>query len=95
MTGSQVSRHKGAELASSTGAGVLGAGLGVLLSPWAAPYASLLLVVGVLLHGWGMLEKHRLEKGIGTPAWSRVLYWSCWAALAVLIIAIGLTALRG
>jgi hypothetical protein len=88
-------RHKRAELAGSTGAGVLGAGVGVLLAQWAAPYALLLILVGILLHGWGMLEKHRLEAGAGIPLWSKTLYWLCWIVLAVLVIWIGLTVFRG
>ena len=88
-------RQKRAELAGSTGAGVLGAGLGALLAQWTAPYALLLLVVGVLMHGWGMLEKHRLEAGAEIPLWSKALYWLCWIVLAILIIWIGLKAFRG
>ena len=59
----EVSRQKRAELAGTAGAGVLGAGLGVLLAQWAAPYALALVIVGVVLHGWGMVEKHRMEAG--------------------------------
>lgn len=62
MTRTDASRAKRAELAGSTGAGALGAGLGVLLAQWAAPYALPLILVGVLMHGWGMLEKHRLSR---------------------------------
>ena len=53
----------------------------------------LLLVMGVLLHGWGMLEKHRLEEGAQVPVWSTILYWVCWAVLALLIMWIVLKAL--
>lgn len=86
-------RQKRAELAGATGAGVLGVGLGALLAQWTAPYAMLLLVMGVLLHGWGMLEKHRLEEGAQVPVWSTILYWVCWAVLALLIMWIVLKAL--
>ena len=93
MTRAVVLRQKRAELASAIGAGVLGVGLGALLAQWTAPYAVLLLVVGVLLHGWGMLEKHRMEAGADVTLWSAALYWACWAALAVLIVWILLRAL--
>jgi hypothetical protein len=86
-------RQKRAELAGATGAGVLGVGLGALLAQWTAHYATLLLVMGVVLHGWGMLEKHRLEAGADVPMWSTVLYWVCWAMLTLLIIWIAFKAL--
>ena len=85
MTRTTVVRRKRADLAGSTGAGMLGVGLGALSAQWTAPYAMLLLAMGVLLHGWGMLEKHRLEAGADVPAWSTALYWTCWVMLAVLL----------
>ena len=87
--------HKRAELAGSAGAGVLGVGLGALLAQWVGPFAVLLLVLGVLLHGWGMVETHRLEAGAASPAWSKALYWVCWVLLAALMIWIGFGSLRG
>jgi hypothetical protein len=95
MTHLNVSRQKRAELAGSAGAGVLGIGLGALLAQWAAPFAVVLLVLGVLLHGWGMVEKHRLEAGATSPSWSKALYWICWVLLALLMIWIGFRRLRG
>ncbi|HKQ29161.1 MAG TPA: hypothetical protein VJT77_11220 [Burkholderiales bacterium] len=86
MTRTVVLRQNRAELAGATGAGVLGVGLGALLAQWTAQYAVPLLIVGVLLHGWGMLEKQRLEAGVDVPLWSTALYWACWAVLAVLIV---------
>ena len=91
----EASRRKRAELAGSTGAGVLGAGVGALLAQWAAPYGLLLILVGVLMHGWGMLERHRLEVGVKIPLWSTALYWLCWMVLAVLAIWVGLKVFRG
>jgi hypothetical protein len=87
-------RQKHADLASSGGAGVLGAGLGALLADWAAPYAMALLALGALLHGWGMLEKRRLDAGAALPLWSRSLYWLCWIVLAALMVWMGFHALR-
>lgn len=84
-----------AELASSSGAGVLGAGLGALLAHWIGGSALALVVAGVLLHGWGMLERHRLQAGAEIPRWSRSLYWVCWVFLAILTVWIGLKAFRG
>lgn len=95
MTRADVSRQKRAEFAGSAGAGVLGVGLGALFVHWAAPFGVVLLVLGGLLHGWGMVEKHRLEAGATLPAWSKALYWVCWVLLAVLMIWIGFNSLRG
>jgi hypothetical protein len=41
-----------------------------------------------------MLQKHRLEAGgDDRPAWwESTLYWGCWAALAALLLLIGINA---
>jgi hypothetical protein len=87
-------RSKAAELLSSMGALALGVGLGAALSGYIGRAALLVLVVGIVSHGWGMLQKHRLESGDDyRPAWwEAVLYWGCWAALAVLLLLIGINA---
>jgi uncharacterized membrane protein YecN with MAPEG domain len=87
--------EKRAELAGSTGAGVLGVALGTLLAQWTASYAGVLLVFGALLHGWGMLERRRLDAGAQLPLWSSALYWLCWIVLAALVIWIAIKALEG
>jgi hypothetical protein len=89
------SRRKRADIAGSAGAGVLGVGLGALLAEWAAPYAAFLVIVGVLFHGWGMLEKHRLESKAAMPRWASILYWLCWITLAALVAGVGFRAFRG
>jgi hypothetical protein len=61
----------------------------VLLAKALAPFAIALLVLGAMLHGWGMTSKHRLASSGGLPAWSKVLYWACWAGLAALAAWIG------
>jgi hypothetical protein len=91
-------RMKRADLAGSGGAGILGGGLGVLLMDLARPafaaaLALALIVVGAVLHGWGMYEKHRIEDGMEVPRWSRRLYWLCWIALGILLVWISLAAL--
>ena len=75
-----------AELTSSVGAGVLGFGLGLLLGRW-FPFSGIpVLVVGLGLHTWGMLDKHRLESGAAVETWgSKAAYWVCWVLLAGLI----------
>jgi hypothetical protein len=77
-----------AELSSSLGAGVLGFGIGVLLSSYVTGLGVPILVAGLLLHAWGMLDKHRIEtkQGAARVWWSTLLYWICWAALAAIVV---------
>jgi hypothetical protein len=76
---------KRAELTSSVGAGILGAGLGVLTALWVRPYALLILALGIAMHAWGMYDKHRLEAG-ERLWWSELLYWGCWVSLVALLV---------
>ena len=80
------SRLKLAELTSSLGAGVLGAGIGVLLAAWLGGLALPILAIGLVMHAWGMRDKHALEAGTPQPAWASVLYWACWLILAGLAL---------
>jgi hypothetical protein len=79
-------RLKRAETTSSIGAGVLGAGIALLLPTYARECAILIVVLGLVMHAWGMYDKHRLETS--TPVsrlwWAELLYWLCWVALAAL-----------
>jgi hypothetical protein len=91
-------RTKRADLAGSGGAGILGAGLGMLLvdllqAELATSVALALTVIGAALHGWGMYEKRRIEDGMDVPRWSRALYWLCWIALGFLLVWIFLAAI--
>jgi hypothetical protein len=90
MTSQAVQRLRLAELSSAVGAGVLGVGIGALLASPLRSFAIPILVAGLLLHAWGMADKHRLDTdGDATqPWWSTALYWICWAALGALVIAI-------
>jgi hypothetical protein len=92
-----MARLKSAELLSSTGALALGVGLGVLLSSYVGRAAVPILVAGIASHGWGMFQKHRLERSEDyAPArWETALYWVCWAALALLLLLISVKALTG
>ena len=75
-----------AELSSSVGAGVLGVGIGVLASSYLEGLGLPVVAAGLLLHAWGMADKHRLETKRGSPRiwWSTALYWICWAGLAAI-----------
>ena len=83
-------RLKRAELLSTVGAGVLGAGIGLLLAEHLVRYAVAMLIVGIIVHGWGMFDKRRLEnERSGTRGWwFDVLYWVCWAMLAALLLVV-------
>ena len=83
--GSQRARQ--ADLASTVGAGVLGAGLSALLARYldVEAFAAAVIVIGVVLHGWGMFERRRLEDHTTRRVWwSEALYWLCWAGLAAI-----------
>jgi hypothetical protein len=82
------SRLKQAELLSTVGAAVLGAGLALMLERWLAGFGTALLVAGLATHGWGMYARRRLEKASEVPraSWEDALYWLCWAALAALAV---------
>ena len=81
-------RMKLAEITGSIGAGVLGAGIGSLLARALRPHLILVLSLGVVLHGWGMWDKHRLERSADEPRlwWHTTLYWICWIALLGLLV---------
>lgn len=79
-----MNRLKFAELISAVGALALGVGLGALFPRWFGPAAGVIVFVGLLLHAFGMWDKHRLES-MGQPRhplWVVVLYWTCWFLLA-------------
>jgi hypothetical protein len=88
------SRMKLAELSSTAGAGILGVGLGALLASPLRGFGIPVLVLGLVLHAWGMTDKHRLEHGAIGPRWSIALYWLCWLALAALVLVIAVRAIR-
>lgn len=91
VTVKAVSRLKRAELASFFGVGLLGGAVGVLAAPYANDLALSVLFAGVLMHGWGMYDKHAIERDLGRPEapWMKLLYWVCWAVLAGLGILLG------
>jgi hypothetical protein len=79
-------RIKRLELLSGVGAGVLGAGIALLLAKWLEPYAVPALLLGIATHGWAMFQKSRAERDAGAPqpTWTVITEWICWALLAAL-----------
>jgi hypothetical protein len=86
-TSQHIGEIKRAELLSSLGAGVLGAGIALLLPKTLASYAIPILVLGLASHAIGMYRKHSYEQqGNSTRVWwVEALYWFCWLALAALL----------
>ena len=76
-----------AELTSGVGALVRGIGIGSLFPEWFGGVAGLITIVGLMLHAFGMWDKHRFERSLVTtnPAWVVALYWICWALLAAVV----------
>lgn len=79
---------KKAELLSTLGAGVLGAGIALLLANMFERYAVPILLLGLIVHAGGMFQKHRLEQLDENIRvwWEDALYWLCWLALAILLL---------
>lgn len=82
---SDVGAVKAAELLSTAGAAALGGGL-VLLWPGLADFAVPMALLGLLAHATGMGLKQRLQRGQPQPLWSRALVWTCWLAMAGLVV---------
>ena len=84
----QIERHrKRADLLSGVGAVVLGVGIGALAARLLHRQAALILLVGIVINGWGMFDKHRLEtKSDSVEPWSNALYWICWLLLGGLLL---------
>lgn len=83
-----IARVKKAELLSSPGAGVLGAGISLLLPKQLAPYAIPIRLPGLVSHAVDMLQKHGFEQKseMVRVRWAETLYWLCWLGLAALLI---------
>jgi hypothetical protein len=77
-----------ARLTSSVGAAVTGVGLGVVLSRFLDELGLVILLLGALIHAWGMFDGMRVEKKaeLSRPGWSTALYWLCWCLLAALLV---------
>ena len=81
-------RRKKVELLSTVGAGLLGAGIALLLRRFLEAFAVAILGVGLAMHGWGMYSNRLLENAtkIRPARWQEILYWSCWVALLTLVV---------
>lgn len=77
-----------AEITSGLGAGILVLGIGVLAADYLQGLGVPILVAGLVLHAWGMADRHRIEarEGAAQVWWSTAAYWLCWALLAALVV---------
>ena len=84
-----MNRVKVAELTSGTGALILGVAIGVYLHNALQPLGLVILIVGFVVHGWGMFDLRRLHQKANEPEprWATALYWLCWLLLGGLAIA--------
>lgn len=87
-TSTHIARVKKVELLSSLGAGVLGAGIALLLPNQLIPYAIPILLLGLISHAVDMSQKHGLEQQgeVVRVWWAEALYWLCWLGLGVLLL---------
>lgn len=85
---SPTAQRKAAELLSTTGALVLGVGIGLILPVVGSAIGWLTIALGIVSHGWGMYAKNQVEAQAAEelPWWHRLLYWGCWLGLAALAV---------
>ncbi|KLK93813.1 hypothetical protein AA309_07315 [Microvirga vignae] len=90
MTVARPERLRLAELMSGLGAVVLGVGLGVLAADRLGRVGFPLLLVGLVVHAWGMYDKHRLERRADAVDawWEPVAYWTCWVLLGTIALGV-------
>ena len=83
-----MTRMKLADLTSGIGALVLGVGLGALFQQRLASAAGLIVLAGVVAHGFGMWDKHRLEAEAHVEGgrWLMALYAVCWLLLGGVVV---------
>lgn len=70
-------KEKLAETASTIGAGIIGFGLGTLLSNYFSQYTPWIILVGLVMHSIGMYKMRFEYKTTG----AKILYWLCWIIL--------------
>ena len=83
-----MNRLKLAELTSGVGALVLGAGLAALMPKLVEGLGASITAVGLMLHAFGMWDKHRIEgkQDVITPALVVTPYWICWLLLGAVLM---------
>ena len=86
-----------ATLLSTTGALVLGLGLGALLGDRLGPAGWWLAGFGLLAHLWGMVSARRVQRAHGYrfARWETWGYWLCWLLLAAGVVAASWLLVRG
>ncbi|MXO73036.1 hypothetical protein [Alteraurantiacibacter buctensis] len=87
-----VSRLSGLSSLSSVGAAMAGFGAGLLLADPLAFAALPSLLVGLIVHVYGMVGAARLRREAGhlPSLWQMSGYWACWLTMAVLVAYVAL-----
>ena len=70
---------------SVIGAGILGFGLGILLSNFYSRFAWPIILIGIVMHSIGMYLVHK-NKHNKNLAISDALYWICWIILLGIVL---------
>jgi hypothetical protein len=85
MDGRAEKARNAAALLSTTGALVLGFGLGALLGRSLGSAAWLVAAAGLAAHLWGMAAGRRVQRGEGHrfARWETWAYWLCWVLIAL------------
>ena len=80
--------HLTSNTASAIGTGAIGIGIGSILPRMPLGWPSAFLILGIAIHGVGMVRTHRADAraGLTPPFWFQTITWLCW------IILVGLAA---
>ncbi|MBE7170471.1 MAG: hypothetical protein INR73_07770 [Williamsia sp.] len=75
-----------AQSASAIGAGILGFGIASKLGLSIGNYAFIIVVVGGILHVWGMYLAQMKNAGVTSTGIAKILWISAWLCLFALIM---------
>ncbi|SRR3972149_7881961 len=72
----------------TTGAIILGVGVGARFFSYLGNYYYLLILIGIVIHGLGMYQLHRRAR-FPNKEWhsfANILYWACWIIVIASIL---------
>ena len=77
-----------AQSASALGAGLLGFGIGSKWGNIISSYALIVVIVGAIIHIWGMYVMQMKNQSRNTATIARILWISAWICLIAVIVII-------
>jgi hypothetical protein len=86
MINQPVDSNRLAQSASALGAGILGFGLGSKLGLPLGNYAFLIVVIGGILHVWGMYLVQMKNADTSNTGIAKILWISAWLCLIALLV---------